>query len=233
MTRPDGFHSISSRATTPTPRNYYTRGAPMQVNKEEIALLVPEGLRKTNGDYRHVYPDVDVNAYVAWVGDGFRLGSFPNPSYAAQAVVDWYKATYGDKWRDVIANRKRKSVVISARNGGWYGAVYLFGERVEISRWHRKKIVTQFPTRTAIEEHIDEFLKKVLGEMCFPMRRIFLYRVRPNDKGSEKIYSVNVEPVKVREKAVKASIPSAPRGELLPTRTIDELLANADSPITS
>lgn len=201
----------------------------MQINRDEISLLVPEGLRKTNGDFRHVYPDVDVGAYVAWVGDGFRLGSFRSPSYAAQAVVNWYKATYGDKWRDVIANRKRKSVVISARNGGWYGAVYLFGERVEISRWHRRKIVTQFPSRAAVEEAIDEFLEKVLGKICFPMRRIFLYRVRPDNKGSGKVYSVNVVSDTIRERASKAIRPTVVSGVPSPSRTIDELIVHVDS----
>lgn len=170
-----------------------------------------------------MYRDADANCYVAWVGEGIRLGTCPTPSQAAQVVVNWYKETYGDRWRDVLANRKRKSIIISAKNrgrGGWFGAVYLFGTRVDIARKHGDKILTAYPTRPAVEEAINEFLAKVLGPMFLLTRRVFLYRLGQDDENTKTVYSLEVEPDASKKQSRKRAVPC-----VCHVRSIEELIS--------
>ena len=126
------------------------------------SLLIPDAdvraLRcdRSASGYVNVYPhEVDsrgVLVYVARVKRDGRLVNLrgsrsPLPHVCARHVVAWYKARYGDRWREVFARRKSRTrpadppwrVYYSRADGGYTLSVWVDGEPETAVRWDRRR----------------------------------------------------------------------------------------------
>lgn len=115
--------------------------------------------------------------YVAKIKCGGVLRSLPGsrsalPEDSALHVLRWYLTTYGERWRDALAARKRKAwrVWHSARLGGWCARVWLYGEPCEVRECRRVRgrvrlgpRLAVFPSRQAAVRGLWRFVRDTLG----------------------------------------------------------------------
>lgn len=99
--------------------------------------------------YRNVYAagrgHDGVTRWVAKVKLCGRLTTLPGsrstmPHVAALSVVQWYRSTFGRRWREALSGTRRRNpwhVRYSPSRGGFLLAVWELGERTEVVRLRR------------------------------------------------------------------------------------------------
>ncbi len=114
--------------------------------REELhAIRDPRNPSRFRSVYGHKHGGVNrgtnrflVNAYRARVFKFFELGSsFESPECAARAVVAFYKASFGDKWRVAFHNRKAipwRVRLVSRPTPGYAADLFIHGRAVGITR---------------------------------------------------------------------------------------------------
>lgn len=81
--------------------------------------------------YRGVYPD----GRGKWQARVFKRrlgGRHPSPREAAKAVVRWWRARYGDRWREVWSYRQSSGATVLKVSAGFWGVAELVGEAVVV-----------------------------------------------------------------------------------------------------
>lgn len=82
---------------------------------------------RADSSYAHVYPHRR-----RWKAIAFRhhvrLGTYATPREAAAAVVRWWMAVYGERWRDAYESHRRPAWAVTRRAGeGYRLVVWEFG----------------------------------------------------------------------------------------------------------
>ena len=126
--------------------------------------------------------------YHAKVKTGGTLRALPgsrsiHPTHSAMCVLAWYRAVYGDAWRDALCARKRIPwCVWREKSGYWHAAVWLWGGRVNVPPHEvkKKRVVTgsglaAFSTRRDAERGLWRYVRDTLGLLA----GVAVWRVGP------------------------------------------------------
>lgn len=145
-------------------------------SEDDYDLLRPETDRMNGVEYRMVYPQNKVRRlYAAYATKNRLIGRYLSQRQAATAILTFYSEYYGDNWREVLKHCQKRSIVFRTSQRGVEVDVWFRGEK------HSLKLAgsdrTHFPTKSAAEEAVENFLMELLGLMNYQFRDLECYRL--------------------------------------------------------